>query len=106
MLFIARKQQKIILNFYLDSLNEFSIVVMEHQKISILLSEANDYKSVKRKWNIGNDNSNSNYDVENEIIYDAEVLKFYLCDYNDTYILGRGNITIKEHQAIQVAFRN
>ena len=74
---------------------------MEHQKISIFLSEANDYKSVKRKWNIGNDKSNSN-----EIIYNAEVLKFNLCDYNDTYILGRGNITIKEHQAIKVAFRN
>ena len=101
MLFIARKQQKIVLSFYLDSLNECSNVVMEHQKISIFLSEANDYKSVKRKWNIGNDNSNSN-----EIIYNAEVLKFNLCDYNDTYILGRGNITIKEHQAIKVAFTN
>ena len=40
MLFIARKQQKIVLSFYLDSLNECSNVVMEHQKISIFLSEA------------------------------------------------------------------
>ena len=40
---------------------------MEHQKILNLLNEASDSKFVTRKWNIVNDQSNSNYDVENEI---------------------------------------
>ena len=56
---------------------------MEHQKILSLLNEANDSKFVTRKWNIVNDNSKSNYDATNEIIYKTEVLNPYLCDYND-----------------------
>ena len=55
---------------------------MEHQKILSLLNEANDSKFVTRKWNIVNDNSKSNYDATNEIIYKTEVLNSYLCDYN------------------------
>ena len=47
-----------------------------------------------RKWNIINDQSNKNYAVGNEIIYSKEVLKYCLCDYNDAYILVRGNITL------------
>ena len=35
------------------------------------------------KWNIGNDQSNVNYNSENKIIYNTEVLKSTLCDYND-----------------------
>ena len=49
-----------------------------------------------------NDQSNPNSDVENEIICNAEVLK-YICDYNDAYILVRVDITIAAH-ATQVAF--
>ena len=56
---------------------------MEHQNILNLLIEANDSKFVARKWNIVNDNSNANYGI----IYNTEVLKFNLCDYNDAYIL-------------------
>ena len=58
---------------------------MEHRKILNLLNEANDFKSVARKWNIRkwnifNDQSNVNWDVGNEVIYNAEVLKSNLCD--------------------------
>ena len=35
-----------------------------------------------------------NCNVGNEIIYTTEVLKSNLCDYNDTYILVRGDITV------------
>ena len=59
-----------------------------------LLNEANDSKFVTRKWNIVNDNLKVNYGVGNEIIYNTEVLKSNLCDYNDAYILVRGNITV------------
>ena len=42
-------------------------------------------------------------DVGSKIIYNTEVLKSNLCDYNNGYILVRDNITITEHQATQVA---
>ena len=51
------------------------------------MNDANDSKFVSRKWNIVNDNLNSNYAVANEIVYKTEILKSNLCDYNDAYIL-------------------
>ena len=74
---------------------------MEHQEILILLIEQNNSKFVTRKWNIVNDQSNAIYDVRNEIIYNTEVLKSNLCDYDNAYILVRGNITITWHQVTQ-----
>ena len=59
-----------------------------------------------RKWNIINDQSNKNYAVGNEIIYSKEVLKYCLCDYNDAYILVRGNITLAATGDDWVAFKN
>ena len=59
-----------------------------------------------RKWNIVNNNSKSNYGAENEIIYITDALKSKFCNYNDAYILERGNITIIEHRATQIAFKN
>ena len=41
-----------------------------------------------------NDNSNANYNAENEIIYNTEVLKSNLCDYNNPHILVRGDNTV------------
>ena len=74
-------------------------------KILNLLNEANDFKFVTRKWNIANDNSNKNYGVENEINYNTEILKSNPCDYNDAYILVRGDITLIEAPQTQVAFK-
>ena len=56
-----------------------------------------------RKWNIINDQSNANYNAGNEIIYNTEVLKSNLCDYNDAYILVEGNITIVGDNGAEVA---
>ena len=62
---------------------------------------------VTRKWNVVNDNSKSNYAAANEITYDTEILKSNLCDYNDAYILVRGDITIAGlNIATEVAFKN
>ena len=44
--------------------------------------------------------------VGNETIYNTKVLKSNLCDYSNTYILVRGNVTIIEHQTTKVAFKN
>ena len=70
------------------------------------MNEPNDSKFVTRKLNIVNDQSNTNYDVGNEIIYNTEVLKSNFSDYNNAYILVRGNVTITGHQVTQVAFKN
>ena len=83
---------------------------MQHQKILNLFNEAIYFKFVTRKWNIVknivNYQSNENYNVGNEIIYDTEVLKSNLCDYNDAYILVTGTITVTAAPAIQVSFIN
>ena len=47
------------------------------------MNEARDSKFVTMKWNIGNDQSNAHYNSGNKIIYNTEVLKSNLCDYND-----------------------
>ena len=68
--------------------------MMEHQKILNLLNEASDSKFLTRKWSIVNDNLKANYGIRNEITYKTEVLKSNLCDYNNAYILVRGDITV------------
>ena len=79
---------------------------MEHQKISNLSNDANGSKFLTRKWNIVNDNSNSNYTAANEITYNTEILKSNLCDYNNAYILVIVDITVVASPAAQVAFEN
>ena len=59
-----------------------------------ILNGANDSKFVIRKWNTVNDNSKANYNIGNEITYNTKVLKSKLYDYNDTYILVKGDITV------------
>ena len=70
------------------------------------MNHVNDSKFVTRKSNIANDNAKANYSIGIEVIYNTEVLKSNLCDYNDAYIFVRGNITRIGHQATQVAFKN
>ena len=79
---------------------------MEQQKILNLLNEENDSKFVTRKWNIVIYNSKSNYDATNKITYNTEILKSKLCNYNDAYILVRGDITVVAAPATQAAFKN
>ena len=59
-----------------------------------------------RKWNIGNDQSNTNYYVESKIIYNTQAWKSNLCDYNDAYILVKGDITILGDNGAEVTFTN
>ena len=72
---------------------------MQHQKILNLLNEPNDSKFVTRKWNIVNDNSKANYDATNGITNNTVVLKYNFCDYNDAYILVKGDITVVDAPA-------
>ena len=77
---------------------------MKYQNILNLLNETSDSKFVSRKCNIVNDQSNVNDDVRIEIIYNTEVLKSILYDYNDAYDFGRGDITVIADPATQVSF--
>ena len=79
---------------------------MEHPKILHLLNKTNNSKFVTRKWDIVNDNSKANSYVANEVTYNTDVLKSYLCDYHKAYILGRGDITVTSAPATQVEFKN
>ena len=66
---------------------------MEYHKISKLLNEESHSKFVIKKWDIVDDLPNVNYEAGNGIIYNTEVLKSKLCDYNDVFILVLGYIT-------------
>ena len=57
---------------------------MKHQKILNLLNEANDYKYDK---NMKHFHSYRKYGKKNEVIYNTDVLRSNLCDYNNAYIL-------------------
>ena len=70
------------------------------------MKKASDSKFVTTKRNIFNDQSHANYDLGNEIIYNAKVLKSILYRHNHAYILVGGDITITEHNEAQVAFKN
>ena len=64
-------------------------------------------KLITIKWNIVNDQSKSNHGTGNEIIYNTEVFKSNFRDYNDAYILVRGNRTcVRAAPVAQVAFKN
>ena len=52
------------------------------------------------------DQSNANYDIGNEIIYNTEVLRSNLCNCNDAYIIIRANITVLAAPVTEVAFKN
>ena len=57
---------------------------MEYSKVLNLLNEPSRYKFMRRKSNIANDQSNANYEVGNEIIYNTEVLKSNLFDFSNS----------------------
>ena len=70
------------------------------------MNEPNFPKFVTRKWNMVNDKSDANHDLGYEIICNTEVLKSNLCDYNNAYILVKGDITVTAVSATQVSFKN
>ena len=69
------------------------------------MNEASD-TFINRSWNIADDQSNANYSVGKKIIYSTEVLKSKLSDYNNAYILVRGDIAIRRHNVAQGPFKN
>ena len=73
---------------------------MEFQKITNFLDITSDNKDlpkfVTKKWIEVYDQSEGNYDVNKEIRIKTSMLRSDLCDFNDAYIVVKGNITVNE----------
>ena len=88
-------------------------IKMESQKFKNLLDHKEDtYKKCQtKKWYVINDRNNGQYGERNTnddpIKIDTEVVKPFLCDYADAYILVAGNITaLGVYVNTKVAFKN
>ena len=86
---------------------------MESQKIKTLLDhKENTYpKYQTKRWYIINDQNNGNYPDGNtndkSVKIDTEVVKPFLCDYADAYILVTGDIAVtRGNNNTKVAFKN
>ena len=86
---------------------------MESQKIKNLLDHKNETypKHQTKKWYIINDRNNGNYTEgdgnDKGIKIDTEVVKTFLCDYADAYILVTGDIAVTgADENTKVAFKN
>ena len=73
---------------------------MEFQKITNFLDITSDNKDLPRfvtkKWIEVYDQSEGNYDVNKEIRIKTSMLRSDLCDFNDVYIVVKGNITVNK----------
>ena len=71
---------------------------MEFQKIVDFLDTASDDKDLPRfvtkKWIEVYDQSEKSYNVNKEIRIKTSMLRSDLCDYSDSYIVVKGNITV------------
>ena len=74
---------------------------MESQKIINLLdhNDEDDPRFGTKKWYIANDDNNGNYgqgdDVQSALKFNTEIVKPFLCDYSDAYILVTGDIKVQ-----------
>ena len=66
---------------------------MEHYKICKLLNDSNVPKFVK-KWIEVNYLSNGQYSVNKNIRFKISMLRSYLYDYSDAYIVVKGTIDL------------
>ena len=73
---------------------------MEFQKITNFLDVTSDNedlpKFVTKKWIEVYDQSEGNYNVNKEIRIKTLMLRSDLCDFSDTYIIVKGNITVNK----------
>ena len=73
---------------------------MEFQKIINFLDITSDNKDLPRfftkRWIEVYDQSGRNYDVNKKIRIKTSMLRSDLCDFNDAYIVVKGDITVTE----------
>ena len=78
---------------------------MEYQKIANLLNDESNKPSKfrTRNWVEINDEARGTYSPNKQIKFKTAMLRSSLCDYGDTYILVRGNITVNNTAADDAA---
>ena len=69
---------------------------MEYQKIITLSDNASNqrFKFRGKNWVEINDESRGTYSIGSQIKFKTTMLKSSLCDYSDSYILVKWNITV------------
>ena len=74
---------------------------MEYQKIANLLNDASNKPSTfrTRNWVEINDDIRVAYSPNKQIRFKTAMLRSSLCDYSDTYILVKGNISVNNTAA-------
>ena len=68
---------------------------MEHHKISKLSNDSTVSKFVTRKWIEVNDSSGAQYSIKKNLRCKTPMLRLYLCDYSDVYIVVKWRITVE-----------
>ena len=81
---------------------------MEYQKIWNLLNDASNQPSKfrTRNWTEIDDEAGGRYSPNKQIKFKTAMLRSSLCDYSDTYILVKGNITVNNTAAEGAAVTN
>ena len=76
----------------------FLCIKLEFQKIVNFLGTTSDDKDLPRfvtkNWIEVYDQSGKNYNVSKEIRIKTSMLRLDLCDFNDTFIVVKGTITV------------
>ena len=79
---------------------------MGFQKITNFLDVTSDNedlpKFVTKKWIEVYDQSEGNYNVNKEIRIKKLMLRSDLCDFSDTYIIVKGNITVNKKNHLRL----
>ena len=81
---------------------------MEYQKIANLLNNES-YQPSKfrtRNWVKIDDDARSEYSPNKQIRFKTVLLRSSLCDYNDAYILVKGNMTVNNNAGAGAATNN
>ena len=93
MFFINEKTEETTFNFSQNAV----LYKMETQKIITLLNDSSneEYRfATKKQYVIDNQTAKDNYNKNNSIRFETEIIKSSLCNYSDGYILVTGNITV------------
>ena len=81
---------------------------MEHQKTANLLSDElnQPFKFRTRNWVEINDEARGTYSLNKQIKFKTAMSRSSLCDYGDSYILVKGNITVNNNAGAGAAANN
>ena len=98
--YLQKKGNKLLMNYV-----QYNNMIMEYQKIANLLDNTTDQPSKFRtkNWVQINDKPRGTYSVNRQVNFKRSMLQFSLCDYSDTYILFKGNITVNNTEQLITA---